>query len=121
MQPAAPSPPSPPDLPKPTGTRDNGATAERRPAGHAGRAFDVQEPEEGSHPMAQTNRPIVPAPPQSPESEHVHEHEREREHDREPVLGPLYGPPNESFAETALDGTFRPRVVPDLDADLPDF
>src|SRR3954464_16042520 len=91
MQPAAPPPSPPPDLPKPPGTRDNGATADGRLGKAAGRAHHVPEPEEGSHPMAQTNHPSVPAQPLAAEP-----------------------------ADTA-DSGFRPRLVAPPEPELPDL
>jgi polyphosphate kinase len=87
MQHPAPPPTPPPDLPKPPSARDNGPTAPGRPAQAAGRAFPVPEPEEGSQSMAQTNHPSVPAQPQQ----------------------------SGGAGTTDAFGTFRPRVVPDLE------
>src|SRR5690242_3129656 len=87
MQPGAPHMRKPPDLPEPPSARDNGATAGGRLTGGVGRAYDVPEPEEGSHIMAQTNHPSVPVPPQQGAGE--------------------------DGAEGV--GAFRPRVVPDLE------
>src|SRR3954451_22311468 len=91
MQPAAPHRSPPPDLTKPPLARDNGGTAAGRLTGGVGRAYDVPEPEEGSRTMAQTNHPSVPAQP------------RQR-------LGE---------GTTDVFGTFRPRVVPDLEPEPP--
>ena len=92
MQPAARTPSHPPDLPEPTGSRDNGATAGNRLAQAAGPVNDVPDPEEGSHPMAQTNHPSVPVQPQ------------------QSLAGGSTSEPS---------ATFRPRVVPDIDPEQP--
>ncbi|WP_435177042.1 MULTISPECIES: RNA degradosome polyphosphate kinase [Streptomycetaceae] len=86
-------------MPEPAGTRDNGATAVGRRTGAADVA-DVPEPEEGAQPMAQTNHPNVPAQAaQAAPSSTGHT-----------ANGTDFSTP---------DGTFRPRVVPDLDPEPP--